>query len=135
MKTIFYVVLFSLLISFSSCEKVSDNAVELTVEFTWEGVATCGWGNPEIHIGGIPEKTKYIKLHMYDHEYNYDHGSVVAPYTGEDTIPKNRYKKIQCPCPPPYAPGEYKITIKAIDENETVIGIGSKTRFFPEKNQ
>ena len=132
MKTIFYIVLFTLLFLLYSCEKVSEDAVELSVDFTWEGFRPCDWGNPEIRMNGIPEKTKYIEMHMYDHVYQYDHGKVKVPYTGENTIPKGRYQDIQGPCPP-YDPGEYEITIKAFDENGTVIGIGSKKRFFPEK--
>ncbi len=132
MKAIFCLVLFSLLIPFYSCEKISENAVKLSVDFTWEGMESCDWGNPEINIRKIPEQTKHIKIHMYDHKYKYDHGSVVFEYTGENIIPMDRYKNIQGPCPP-YEPGEYEITIKALDKNKIVIGMGSKTRFFPEK--
>ena len=132
MKTIFYLFLFTLLISCVSCEKVSDDAVKLSVDFSWEGLKPCGWGNPEIHVNGIPEKTKYLKIKMYDHEYSHKHGTVVAPYTGEGIIARDRHKKIQGPCPP-NNPGQYEITIKALDENEIVIGMGSKERFYPEK--
>ena len=41
-------------------------------------------------------------------------------------------EKIESPCPPD-TPGRYKVTAKAIDENEIVIGVGSKERYFPEK--
>ncbi len=132
MKTVPYFLLLIMVIAFISCEKVSEDAVKLSVEYSWEGLEPCGWGNPEIHISGIPEKTKNLKIIMYDHEYSHKHGTVITPYSGENTITKNRFKKIQGPCPP-NDPGEYEITIKAIDENEIVIGKGSKTRFFPEK--
>jgi len=69
---------------------------------------------------------------MYDHEYKYDHGKVIFPYTGNGIIDRGRFKEIQGPCHPG-APGRYEITIKAVDEKEVVIGIGSKERYFPEK--
>ena len=69
---------------------------------------------------------------MYDHEYLHDHGDVFVPYSGQDRIPRGLYQEIQGPCPPD-TPGEYKITIRALDENEVTIGKGSKTRFFPEE--
>ncbi len=34
---------------------------------------------------------------------------------------------------PPDAPGRYKVTGKAIDENDVVVDVGSKERYFPEE--
>lgn len=131
MRIAFIMILLATCIFNLGCEKVSDEAVDLSVEYTWEGLKRCGWGNPKIEIGKIPEQTKYIKIHMFDHEYDFDHGTVTYPYSGENVIPVNRFKEIQGPCPP-LNPGEYKITIKALDADKTVIGIGEKTRYFPE---
>ncbi len=132
MKTFFFLLIVALFISFFSCEKVSENVVELSVDYSWDGLESCNYGNPEIRVNKIPKQTKYLKLHMYDHEYRYDHGTVEFPYADESIIVKDRFKKIQGPCPP-YQPGEYEITIKALDENKIVIGVGAKTRYFPEK--
>ena len=114
-------------------EKISEDAVDLFVEFSWKDMKPCGWGNPEIEIGSVPAETKFLKISMYDHAYRHDHGSEVVPYTGYDTIARDQHKKIQGPCPPG-SPGRYEITIKALDEDEVVIGIGSLERFYPEKD-
>lgn len=124
--------LVSLFITFVSCSNVSPDAVELKVDFTWEGMKPCGWGNPEIRVSGVPENTKFLKVHMYDHVYFHDHGTVVAPYTGDGIIARDRFEEIQCPCPPD-VPGRYKITVKALDASDVVIGIGRKKKYFPEK--
>ncbi len=112
-------------------EKVNPDAVALSVAFSWKDLKPCGWGNPQIHIGGVPAETEFLKISMYDHAYRHDHGTVVVPYTGFEVIAKDQFKKIQGPCPPG-SPGRYEITIKALDENEAVIGIGGMERIFPE---
>lgn len=132
MKYVLYLLITGFIFSVSGCEKVSQDAVELSVDFSWEGMKPCGWGNPEICVSGVPEKTKFLKVSMYDHAYSHDHGTVMVPYTGNGIIVRDRFKEIQGPCPPD-VPGRYEITIKAVDENKVVIGIGSKERFFPEK--
>ncbi len=132
MKLLLNLLIVALIFSFYSCEKVSPNAVELSVDFSWVGMKPCGWGNPEIRFSGVPEKTKFIQIHMYDNVYRHDHGKVTVPFTGNGIIKRDRFIEIQGPCPGD-SPGRYEITIKAIDENEVVIGMGSKERYFPEK--
>ena len=102
MKILLHLFFIGFVFSIFSCnnEKVSQNAVELSVDFTWEGIKQCRWGNPEIHVNGIPEKTKFLKISMYDHEYAHDHGTVKMPYSGVGIIEKDRFKEIQGPCPP-----------------------------------
>ena len=132
MKSTFCILLVAFCISSFGCSDVSPNAVDLEVDFSWEGMVPCSWGIPDIDIKGVPENTKYILVSMYDHAYFYDHGEVQVVYNGSNIIPKGSLKEIYCPCPPD-APGRYKITVKAIDEKENVIGVGSKERYFPEE--
>ena len=73
---------------------MSPSAVKLSVKFSWEGMVLCDHGNPETHLANVPEHTKFIKLHMFDHAYNYDHGQITFPYTGKNTIAKGQYRKI-----------------------------------------
>jgi len=113
-------------------EKISQHVAEVSVKFTWEGLKPCDWGNPEIHISGVPGNTKFLKISMYDHAYSHDHGTVQMPYADEKIIAKDRFKEIQRPCPV-YTPGRYEITIKALDDTETIIGMGSAERMFPEE--
>ena len=132
MKCVLHLLMIGLIISIIGCEKVSKDAVKMTVDYTWAGMKPCQWGNPEINVSGVPEKTKFLKISMYDHAYRYNHGKVLVPYTGNEKFEMNRFKELQGPCPPA-GPGRYEITIKAIDENDVVIGIGSKERMYPEK--
>ena len=108
MKHLLPTIIIALIFTFYGCEKekVNQNAVELSVDFTWEGMEQCGWGNPEIHVDGIPEKTKFLKISMYDHAYRHDHGTVKMPYSGVGVIERDRFNKIQGPYPV-YTPGQY----------------------------
>ncbi len=134
MKPALHFCLIGFVIFVSSCEResMSPGAVELTIDFSWNGIQPCGWGNPEILVSGVPAKTKFLKISMYDHVHRHDHGSVLATYNGSGIITKDRFRKIQGPCPPG-SPGRYEIKIKAINESEEIIGFGSKERFFPEE--
>lgn len=131
MKCASYLLLIGFIFSFVSCEKVSQDVVELSVDFSWKGVKQCEWGNPEIRVGEVPEGTKFLIINMFDHAYSHDHGTVKLRYTGDSTVAKDRFKEIQGPCPT-WTPGRYEMTIKAVDEKEVVIGIGSRERVFPE---
>ncbi len=113
-------------------EKVSENAVELSVDFSWEGMQPCRWGNPEIRVSGVPDKTNHLQISMYDHEYIHDHGTVTMLWVGVGNFAKGAFEGLQGPCPSGN-PGRYEITVKAIDEHEVVIGVGSRERRFPEK--
>ena len=136
MKALAALIIIGMVLLAAGCEKenISQNAAALSVQFSWKDMKPCGWGNPEIHVGGIPAETKFLEISMYDHVYRHDHGTVVVPYTGNETIARGQHKKIQGPCPPGTR-GRYEITIKAIDEKEAIIGIGRMERFFPEKDQ
>ena len=123
------ILVFCLLIS--ACSNISSDAVDLEVDFSWEGMKACGWGNPEIHIKGLPVNTKSLKVSMYDSVYLHDHGEVILDHDGSGIIPMGSTKELQGPCPPD-VPGSYEITVKALDEKNVVIGIGSKKRYFPE---
>ena len=127
------VILLVIAICFSGfgCSDVSPDAVDLAVDFTWEGMKPCGWGNPEIHIKGLPANTRSLKVSMYDSVYLHDHGEVTFTHDGSGIIPMDASEELQGPCPPD-VPGRYKITVQALDENNVVIGVGSKKRYFPE---
>ena len=132
MKRTIFLVLIAVTIISHGCSDVSPDAVDLQVDFSWEGMEPCGWGIPEVGIRGVPENTKYLVVDMYDHAYFFDHGEVKVIYNGSNIISRDPLKKIYCPCPLG-EPGRYKITVKAIDENEIIIGVGSKERYWPEE--
>jgi hypothetical protein len=123
-------VLIALFFSFIGCSNVSEDAVELTVDFTWEGLVPCGvGGNPEIRVSGIPDDTKVLVVKLYDHGLS--HGKQSLSYDGSGIIKKGALDKIESPCPMG-DPGRYRFKIEAVNENKVVIGIGSKERYFPE---
>jgi len=132
MKKNLIFILIAAIFALTSCSNVSPNAVDLEVDFSWQGMTPCGWGNPEITIGGIPTNTTNLLISMYDHVYLYDHGKATIPNDGSGIIKFGVLEEIQGPCPPD-VPGRYKITVKALDGNNVVVGIGSKQRYFPEK--
>ena len=75
MKQILAYVLIIALLFLISCSKASSDAVELRVDFTWEGFAPCGVGShPEIRVSGVPDETKVLVVKLYDHKLS--HGSL-----------------------------------------------------------
>ena len=130
MKQILAYVLIIALLVLLSCSKVSSDAVELRVDFTWEGLVPCGvGGHPEIRVSGIPDETKVLVVKLYDHGLS--HGKQSLFYDGSGIIQKGTLDKIESPCPMG-DPGRYRFKIEAVNENKVVIGIGSKERYFPE---
>ena len=135
MKCILNLLIIILLFFVFGCEKekykVHQDAVELSVDFAWKDKEGCGNANPEIDVSRIPGKTKFLYIEMRDLGHSRDHYTVLVPYEGDGTITKQEYKEIITPCPGMLG-SNYEITIKAIDENNIAIGIGSKKRNFPE---
>ena len=120
-----------LLLSFVSCSNVSPDAVELTVDFTWEGLVPCTpGGNPEIKIDGIPDGTEVLIVSLYDHGMS--HGKQKFTYDGAGIIKKGVLDKIEGPCPVMDS-GRYKFKIEAVDKDGVIIGVGSRERKFPEE--
>ena len=131
MKHILAHVLIIALLFLAGCSKVSSDAVELGVDFTWEGFAPCGVGShPEIRISGIPDKTKVLVVKLTDHGLS--HGKQSLAYDGRGIIKTGTLDKIESPCPIG-DPGLYRYKIEALDENGVIIGIGSRERHYPEE--
>ncbi len=119
------------LLAMVGCSNVSPDAVELNVDFTWEGFVPCGPGtHPEIRVSGIPAETKVLIVKLTDHGLS--HGRQSIPYDGTGIIPKHSLDRIETPCPIG-DPGKYKYKILAANQDEVIIGSGSLTRYYPEK--
>jgi hypothetical protein len=131
MKQIIAYILIIVLLVLVSCSKVSSDAVELRVDFTWEGFSPCGMGShPEIRVSGIPDETKVLVVKLTDHGLS--HGKQSFAYDGSGIIKKGTLDKIESPCPIG-DPGRYKYKIEALNENGVVIGLGSRERYYPEE--
>ncbi len=131
MKASIALILLALIPGFFGCSNVSPDAVELKIDFTWEGLVPCAvGGNPEIRVGGIPDGTRTLVVSLYDHGMS--HGNQTLDYDGSGIIKKGVLDQIEGPCP--FADsGRYKFKIEAVDENEIIIGVGSLERYYPEK--
>lgn len=131
MKASIALILLALISGFFGCSNVSPDAVELKIDFTWEGLVPCAvGGNPEIRVGGIPDGTRTLVVSLYDHGMT--HGNQTLDYDGSGIIKKGVLDQIEGPCP--FADsGRYKFKIEAVDENEIIIGVGSLERYYPEK--
>jgi phosphatidylethanolamine-binding protein (PEBP) family uncharacterized protein len=89
-------------------------------------------GLPQMQIGGIPDSTKLFEISMYDHKFGFDHGEMRIVYDKSGAIARRRVAEITGPCPPPKEQGRYEITVKALDGNDGVVGIGRRERYYPE---
>ncbi len=118
--------------SLISCDEVSRNVVEISVDFSWEGINQCGQGNPNIYFSGAPEGTVSLIVTMYDHGQGHDIGWVKFPYTGDGKIAANRFTEIQAPCPA-WGAARYEVIVEAVDVSEVIIGKGSRQRLYPEE--
>jgi hypothetical protein len=128
-KNIAYILTIALAV-LTGCSKVSPDAVELNVDFTWEGFSPCGAGShPEIRISGIPDETKFLVVKLTDHGLS--HGKQMLSYNGSGIIKKGALDKIESPCPMG-DPGRYKYKIQALNENNVILGTGSRLRYYPE---
>ena len=127
------IILFLLIIALVvlvGCSKVSPDAVELEVDFTWEGFNPCGVGShPEIKIRGIPDETIYLVVKLTDHGLS--HGKQVLSKDGSGIIKKGALDRIESPCPIG-DPGRYKYKINALNEDKVIIGTGGRERYYPE---
>ena len=60
MKKLILLVLMGVCFSLGGCGKKDPNAVEPAVDFSWDGYKHCGMGLPQLSIGGIPERTRFL---------------------------------------------------------------------------
>jgi len=131
MKPMIYILLFSLSFFSTSCSNVSPDAVDLNVDFNWQGLVPCApGGNPEIRISGIPTDTGILVVTLYDHGMS--HGKQFLNYDGSGIIRQGALDEIEGPCPA-IDSGKYKFKIEAVNAEKVIIGIGSKERYFPEE--
>ena len=134
-KDVIQVFLIAIIFIFFACSNVSLDAVELAVDFTWEGMVPCAQGgNPEIRVSGVPDGTKVLVVTHYDHSGLY-HTKQTLVYDGSSIIKKGSLDEITAPCPFGSFGGSeaFKFKVEAVNGNGVVIGIGSKERYFPEE--
>ena len=134
MKHVISPILIALFISFTSCSDVSPDAVELTLDYTWEGFLPCSPGtNPEIRVSGIPDDTKFLLISMSGPKIGMNYGKQKIAYVGSDIIKMGTLDEIDGPCDMPInAELLFEYTVEAINEDGVIIGSGSKQRSYPD---
>jgi hypothetical protein len=60
-RPLFFLILVAFWFVYFGCSNVSSNAVDLEIDFSWEGMQRRGMGIPEIRIKEVPNNTKYLK--------------------------------------------------------------------------
>lgn len=128
MKRLSCLPLLLFLIIFCACEKTSPDLVEFEIDYSWGTGPGENRKNPEIKLSGVPEHTKYLEIQLADLDMSIaDHGEVEKIlYKESGLIPYGSLKNYIGPSPPPQG-HQYEFTIKALDENNAVIGFGKKT--------
>jgi phosphatidylethanolamine-binding protein (PEBP) family uncharacterized protein len=128
-----WLMIFPLLFVFGcATTQVVPDAVELDVKFSWKGIKRCSGYSPEIKVSGIPKGTKYLRVELKDLDVpSWDHGGGKVAYKGSSIIPAGSLKSgYNGPCPPSGS-HRYQFTVYAVDEKDTIIGVGKATEKFP----
>lgn len=125
---IFRISLFGFLLLFYACDKISPDAVSISVDFTW-GKRGENIKNPEIKLMGVPPETKFLEVELIDRDIPpANHGGVERiTYDGNGVIPSGALKNYLGPAPPPHG-HLYEFTVKALDAEKVIIGIGKKAK-------
>ena len=105
----------------------------MTVYFEWQHIDKGSQENPELHLEGVPGGTKRFLVSLVDLNLKgFDHGSGYVDNDDSGIIARGAVKgSYNGPDPPfPSAKHKYEITVIALDEKDTVIGIGKRAKFF-----
>lgn len=116
-----------------SCTNDSKHATVIDIDFDWQQIDKGAQENPEIRMTGVPPGTKRFLVSLVDLNLNgFDHGSGYTENDGTGIIARGAVKgSYNGPDPPfPSVKHSYEITVKALDEKGTVIGIGKKAKVF-----
>jgi hypothetical protein len=113
----------------------------MKVDFSWEtgNINT----SPELMVSSVPADTKQFKVRMFDLTNNWEHGAYTFLNDDANTrrskeladsviIPAGKVKGYSGPGGS-YGSPRYEFSVKAIDDNGTIIGIGKKMRRYPEE--
>ena len=119
-----------------SCERTSPDLLEFAIDYSWGTGPGENRKNPEIKITGIPAQTRYLKIQLVDLDMSIaNHGEVEKiEYNESGLIPYGTLKNYIGPSPPPEG-HRYEFTIKALDEDGVVIGIGKKSKMCCPKDE
>jgi phosphatidylethanolamine-binding protein (PEBP) family uncharacterized protein len=142
LSPVIYTIFIVFLLSCSS-EKRSPDLVEMPVDFSW---STGNIDNsPELHVSNVPLETKQFNVTMIDLSNNWEHGDWDFPNdnahviqtqanSGLLIIRSGAVKGYKGPGGS-YGSARYEFTVKAIDPEGVIVGIGKKMRRYPEEEK
>lgn len=122
-----------LVITLCACTNDFEDAAVIGVDFEWQQIDKGAQDNPEIRLTGVPQGTRRFLVSLVDINLKgFDHGSGYAENDNSGIIARGAVKgSYNGPDPPfPSVKHSYEITVKALDENGTVIGVGKKAKVF-----
>ncbi|MCP4553549.1 MAG: hypothetical protein GY834_16240 [Bacteroidetes bacterium] len=117
------------LILFVSCS--SDNCgpdcAKISIDFTWD-LKNMDI-SPKLILQSVPKGTTHFKIKMFDLSNRYPHGNEKIINDGSNIIKAGTIDPYQEP-QPMFGPTRYEFTIKALNQDGKIIGIGKKMRKF-----
>ena len=116
-----------------ACENVGPDAVNLQLDFSWGRHPGENRQNPEIRVTGIPDGTRSLEVQLNDLDVPFPgHGDAeIVPYEGTGVVARGCLKQYLGPSPPRregHAGNRYEFTVRALDENGRVLGIGKRMK-------
>lgn len=139
---LFFCIFIILTIFGCSKEKISPDVVEMEVDFSW----TTGSNDvfPELNVSNVPADTKQFYVVMKDLDNGHNRAEYMLPNDEKNVlksdtqvdaliIPAGAVKGFRG-----YGEGwgqiRHEVTVRAIDGNGVIVGIGKKMRKYPEED-
>lgn len=102
---------------------------KLQIDFEWAKKNECSEVSPEIRITGLPQDAERLKVRLIDlYQPGADHGDwgEPIPVPQDRIIPRGGLRHFRGPCPPKYyGQSNYEFTVKALDNEGTLVAEGS----------
>lgn len=116
--------------------EIPRDAVEMTVDFSWEGIEACGHASPEIRVSNVPEGTQTLQVELQDVTLpEWSHGGGRVAYDGSGVIPAGALDiGYNGPCPPPGRRHKYTFSVMAKGADGAIVGFGKAGQPFPPKD-
>ena len=114
--------------------KIPRDAAEMTVEFSWEGIAACTHDSPELRVSAVPDATADLRVRLKDISLpEWNHGGGQVKHDGSGVIPAGALKLgYNGPCQPS-GRHKYEFSVMAVDADGVIVGFGKARQSFPPK--
>ncbi len=114
--------------------KIPRDAAEMTVEFSWEGIAACTHDSPELRVSAVPDATTDLRVRLKDISLpEWNHGGGQVKHDGSGVIPAGALKLgYNGPCQPS-GRHKYEFSVMAVDADGVIVGFGKARQSFPPK--